>query len=106
MRLTTITIALSLLAGCTTLPEPDCQVRAGTAIPEGSAAAPLGGGSFAGAGAAASMVGECPENFRTFARRGGAVVCYGEREWCEAALQNQPVELTPAQLREMVNGRR
>ena len=96
-----------LVAACGRLPVPPadgpgCQFRAGYAAPEGSSPTGLG---FAGAGAAATVIGDCPAEFRAFGRGpSGSVACYGSDEWCARALENQPVEVSPAQLRELVNG--
>lgn len=89
-----------------TSPGEGCNVRAGYAVPDGSAGAGFGGLSVVAAGASATIVGECPEHFKTFARgAGGSVVCYGDDAWCESALESEPVQLTPAQLRSLVQPR-
>ena len=109
-RATCVTV-LVLLGGCSSLPEvpptdTGCQVRAGAAAPEGSLTfAPFGGGNVAAVGAAATVVGDCPADFRTFAKgANGSIVCYGEAEWCDKAAAAAPLEVTPAQLRSLLEG--
>jgi len=108
MRLTTIA-ATALLTGCAGhFPELEsptsegCQVRAGYAVPEGAASAVFGTTAITSGGAAATIVGACPEDFRVYARHNGMTACRGEKEWCEQEAASQPIGVTPAQLRQMV----
>lgn len=80
-------------------PGAGCQVRAGAVAPEGS----FGGGTVAAVGGAATVVGTCPPEFRVFTRSSdGSVVCYGTDAWCASALDATPLDVTPAQLRELM----
>lgn len=103
-RATVGTVAL-FLSGCASLPEPDpargdCQLRAGASVLEG-AAAPWGQGQAYGG--AVTMIGACPEQLRIITRSAnGSIVCHGDAAWCDAALASQPVQVTPAQLRELL----
>ena len=93
------------LAGCAgNLPEPDCQIRAGSISAEGGYDPFI---ASEGVGAAASRVGteEACRGFKTFARGvGGSEVCHdgGDPEYCAQARQAQPITVTPMQLREMI----
>ena len=105
--LITILLIVTGLTACETMPQFEqptaagCQVRAGAVVPEGSNAGLFGSGISA-TGASATVVGECSPDFRVFSRYNGSVVCQGDADWCNRALENEPVELTPAQLREMM----
>lgn len=65
------------------------------------------GGTLGTAGAyggAVTMIGACPESLKILTRtQEGSIVCHGGDEWCARALDAQPVTVTPAQLRELLN---
>ena len=97
-----------LLSGCTTLPEPDpsrgdCQLRAGAAILEGSSQWVSQGGAYGGA---VTKIGDCGDNLHIITRtaNGSLVVHSSDPEVVRAAMDSQPLEVTPAQLREIANG--
>jgi len=109
MRLTTIAATALLTTGCVghypelvSPTDEGCQVRAGYAVPKGVVGAAFGNTSISSGGAAATIVGVCPEDFRVYARHNGMTACRGEREWCEQEAAQQPIGVTPAQLRQMV----
>ena len=92
------------LAGCAAplpqieSPNAGCNVRAGLVIPEGSAGAGFGGATVAAAGASASIVGTCPENFHVFDRSpAGGWVFYGDPELLKWYLENAPVSIPRAE---------
>ena len=97
-----------MLAACGSLPEADCQVRAGTL--EGEFGYDPFGRST-GQGGAASLVGtpESCKNFRVYTRgAGGSEVCYDGVDptsgWCE---RERPItiEATRTQLRDLLDDR-
>lgn len=98
-------VAAAILSGCTSLPDPDpsrgdCQLRAGATILEGSAEPWAQGGAMGGA---VTLIGTCPPELKVITRSpNGSLVCHGSDAWCDKALETQPVQVTPAQLRQLV----
>lgn len=97
-------LVLALLGGCATTERPHlatpvpttegCQIRAGSALPEGNVSAGFGGVQVAAAGAAVTALGTCPEKLHAFVRSpGGGWVCYGTPEQCADAIAAIPVTL-------------
>lgn len=110
MRVLSIVATVLALQGCATegLPPPgpdDCQIRAGAALTEGTTSF-TGVGSVAAdaRGGAVTVIGNCPEDLRVFVRSPSSTVCYGSEQWCTQAWDNAPIPVSPAQLRELVEG--
>jgi len=104
-RTASLALLTLALAGCGNLlpsitEHGGCQVRAGAVAPEGGS----GIGPYAAIGGAATVVGVCPAEFRVYSHRNGETVCYGDADWCAAQMAAQPLDVTPAQLRELLTG--
>jgi len=94
--------AALVVAGCATpelvAPGPqDCQIRAGAALAEGTAGAGAFGGAANTSAGAVTVIGTCHERDLHVLTRTpqGSIVCQGPTSWCDTAIAQIPVSISP-----------